>query len=100
MLLKNNMENPFKKIAIIGLGLIGGSIGLAVKRFSNEIHLQGFAKSDLTVKTASLLLIKISLHIMGSEAAILVKSLNPPAEYLTTSFLLTLAKSFAGPTIL
>ena len=36
------MENPFKKIAIIGLGLIGGSIGLAVKRFSNEIHLQGF----------------------------------------------------------
>ena len=52
MLLKNNMENPFKKIAIIGLGLIGGSIGLAVKRFSNEIHLQGFAKSDLTVKTA------------------------------------------------
>ena len=52
MLLKNNMENPFKKIAIIGLGLIGGSIGLAVKRFSKEIHLQGFAKSDLTVKTA------------------------------------------------
>ena len=52
MLLKNNMENPFKKIAIIGLGLIGGSIGLAVKRFNNEIHLQGFAKSDLTVKTA------------------------------------------------
>ena len=52
MLLKNNMENPFNKIAIIGLGLIGGSIGLAVKRFSNEIHLQGFAKSDLTVKTA------------------------------------------------
>ena len=52
MLLKNKMENPFKKIAIIGLGLIGGSIGLAVKRFSNEIHLQGFAKSDLTVKTA------------------------------------------------
>ena len=52
MLLKNNMEDPFKKIAIIGLGLIGGSIGLAAKRFSNKIHLQGFAKSDLTVKTA------------------------------------------------
>ena len=52
MLLKNNMESPFKKIAIIGLGLIGGSIGLAAKRSSNEIHLQGFAKSDLTVKTA------------------------------------------------
>ena len=52
MLLKNNMEDPFKKIAIIGLGLIGGSIGLATKRFSNKIHIQGFAKSDLTVKTA------------------------------------------------
>ena len=42
----------------------------------------------------------MSLHIMGSEAAILVKSLNPPAEYLTTSLLLTFAKSFAVPTIL
>ena len=46
------MDIPFKKIAIIGLGLIGGSIGLAIKRFNKEIKLQGFAKSDSTLKTA------------------------------------------------
>ena len=32
-------------------------------------------------KIFSLLSIKISLHIIGSDAAILVKSLNPPALY-------------------
>ena len=36
-------------------------------------------------RTASLLLRKISRHIMGSEAAILVKSRKPPAENFITS---------------
>ena len=42
------MDIPFKKIAIIGLGLIGGSIGLAIKRFNKEIKLQGFATVSYT----------------------------------------------------
>ena len=47
------MDNPFKKISIIGLGLIGGSIGLATRRYDKKIHIQGFAKSQLTLDIAT-----------------------------------------------
>ena len=47
------MDNPFKKISIIGLGLIGGSIGLAIRRYNKKIHIQGFAKSQLTLDVAA-----------------------------------------------
>ena len=47
------MDNPFKKISIIGLGLIGGSIGLAIRRYNKKIHIQGFAKSQLTLDIAA-----------------------------------------------
>ena len=47
------MDNPFKKISIIGLGLIGGSIGLATRRYDKKIHIQGFAKSQSTLDVAT-----------------------------------------------
>ena len=50
--------------------------------------------------TASPLFINTSRHITGSDAAIRVKSLNPPALYLITSLCVTASKSAAVPTIL
>tara|TARA_B100000212_G_scaffold142163_1_gene107009 strand:+ start:4610 stop:5521 length:912 start_codon:yes stop_codon:yes gene_type:complete len=47
------MDNPFKKISIIGLGLIGGSIGLATRRYDKKIHIQGFAKNQSTLDVAT-----------------------------------------------
>ena len=41
----------------------------------------------------------MSLHIIGSEAAILVKSLNPEAENLITSFFKSASRSEAVPTM-
>ncbi|WP_336824667.1 prephenate dehydrogenase [Sporosarcina sp. USHLN248] len=41
-----------KQIAIIGLGLIGGSLGLALRRGGSPIHLIGFDRSYATVDEA------------------------------------------------
>jgi len=50
--------------------------------------------------TASRLFRKTSRHMVGSEAAMRVKSRKPPAEYLMTSDSVTVARSSAVPTIL
>ena len=46
------MNSTFKKVCIIGLGLIGGSIGLAMKRSKISNQIIGFAKSNSTLKRA------------------------------------------------
>ena len=46
------MEHSFKKISIIGLGLIGGSIGLAVNRYDKNIRRIGVARSEETLEKA------------------------------------------------
>ena len=46
------MKSTFKKVCIIGLGLIGGSIGLAMKRSKISNQIIGFARSNSTLKRA------------------------------------------------
>ena len=46
------MKQLFKKITIIGLGLIGGSIGLALKRAGSTAQLIGVARSQKTLDVA------------------------------------------------
>ena len=46
------MNSTFKKVCIIGLGLIGGSIGLAMKRSKISNQIIGFARSNSTLKRA------------------------------------------------
>ncbi len=46
------MKQLFKKITIIGLGLIGGSIGLALKRAGSTAQLIGVARSQKTLDIA------------------------------------------------
>ena len=46
------MKQLFKKITIIGLGLIGGSIGLALKRAGSTAQLIGAARSQKTLDVA------------------------------------------------
>lgn len=41
-----------KTVAIVGLGLIGGSLGLALKRGEHEIHITGFDRSYATADEA------------------------------------------------
>lgn len=41
-----------KYVAIVGLGLIGGSLGLALKRGDREIHITGFDRSYATADEA------------------------------------------------
>ncbi|HEV2471132.1 MAG TPA: prephenate dehydrogenase/arogenate dehydrogenase family protein [Chthonomonadales bacterium] len=44
--------SPFRRIAVIGLGLIGGSIGLAARAASTAKEIAGFDKSPDTVQGA------------------------------------------------
>ena len=46
------MNSTFKKVCIIGLCLIGGSIGLAMKRSKISNQIIGFARSNSTLKRA------------------------------------------------
>ncbi len=45
-------EAPFRRVALIGLGLIGSSIGWAIKRAGLEIEFVGYARSAETRQTA------------------------------------------------
>ena len=42
------MKNNFDTVCIIGLGLIGGSIGLSMKKNNFESKIIGYAKTDKT----------------------------------------------------
>ena len=45
-------EAPYKRVALIGLGLIGSSIGWAIKRAGLETEFVGYARSEQTRQTA------------------------------------------------
>lgn len=44
---------PFRKIAIIGLGLIGGSLGLVLKKRFRGIEVMGISRSSAKIKLAA-----------------------------------------------
>ena len=46
------MNNTFEKVCILGLGLIGGSIGLAIKRSNISNQITGYARSNSTLERA------------------------------------------------
>ena len=46
------MNNTFEKVCIVGLGLIGGSIGLAIKRSNISNQINGYARSNSTLERA------------------------------------------------
>ena len=46
------MNNTFEKVCIVGLGLIGGSIGLAIKRLNISNQITGYARSNSTLERA------------------------------------------------
>ena len=47
------MNNTFEKVCIVGLGLIGGSIGLAIKRSNISNQITGYARSNSTLERAT-----------------------------------------------
>ena len=46
------MNDTFEKVCIVGLGLIGGSIGLAIKRSNISNQITGYARSNSTLEKA------------------------------------------------
>ena len=46
------MNNTFEKVCIVGLGLIGGAIGLAIKRSNISNQITGYARSNSTLERA------------------------------------------------
>lgn len=46
------MNNTFEKVCIVGLGLIGGSLGLAIKRSNISNQITGYARSNSTLERA------------------------------------------------
>jgi len=46
------MNNTFEKVCIVGLGLIGGSIGLVIKRLNTSNQITGYARSNSTLERA------------------------------------------------
>ena len=46
------MNHSFEKVCIVGLGLIGGSVGLAIKRSNISNQINGYARSNSTLERA------------------------------------------------
>ena len=94
-----NVKPLYNKIALIGLGLIGGSIGLAAKRAGLTAHISGSARTDETrrvaldrglvdhvfetaaeaVADADLVILCTPVGVLGSVAAEIKAALKPGA---------------------
>ena len=46
------MNHSFERVCIVGLGLIGGSVGLAIKRSNISNQITGYARSNSTLERA------------------------------------------------
>ena len=62
-------EPHFEKVALIGLGLIGGSLGHAMKRAGLARHVAGYARSEATRARALEIGFLDSVHASAAEAA-------------------------------
>ncbi|MGR3780678.1 MAG: prephenate/arogenate dehydrogenase family protein [Albimonas sp.] len=63
------MTMHYEKVALIGLGLIGGSFSLAAKRAGLVGHVAGHARTEATRETALRLGLCDSVHATAAEAA-------------------------------
>lgn len=46
------METEFRKVGIVGVGLIGGSLGLSLKKASPRTHVRGFGRNKARLEIA------------------------------------------------
>lgn len=62
------MTQPFEKVAILGLGLIGSSISHAIRAYGGAKTISGHAKSAETLKAAAELKLADTLHASAADA--------------------------------
>jgi cyclohexadieny/prephenate dehydrogenase len=62
-------EVHFERVALIGLGLIGGSLGHAMRRAGLARHVAGYARSEATRKRALEIGFVDSVHASAADAA-------------------------------
>lgn len=62
------MSEPFRKVAILGLGLIGSSISHAIRTYGGATTISGHAKSAETLQVAAELKLADTLHASPAEA--------------------------------
>lgn len=59
----------YERVCLIGLGLIGSSLGLAIHKFNLAGHVAGYARSEKTRQTASKIGFIDSVHDSAGDAA-------------------------------
>lgn len=79
------MKNPFTHIAIIGVGLIGGSLGLAIKRGMKGVMISGWDKPEVLRKARTRGAIDVAASSIASavETADLVILASPTTKILS-----------------
>ena len=83
------MNNVFNKVCIIGLGLIGGSIGLSLKRLNSSSQVVGYAKTKLTLKRA------VERGLVDKVEENLINAVND-ADFVILATPLSMFKSIIG----
>jgi prephenate dehydrogenase len=48
----NYMEMPFRNVAVVGVGLIGGSLGLAFRKLFSKVHILGVGRNKERLEVA------------------------------------------------
>lgn len=83
------MKNVFNKVCIIGLGLIGGSIGLSLKRLNSSSQVVGYAKTKSTLKRA------VERGLVDKVEENLINAVND-ADFVILATPLSMFKSIIG----
>ena len=83
------MNNIFNKVCIIGLGLIGGSIGLSLKRLNSSSQVVGYAKTKSTLKRA------VERGLVDKVEENLINAVND-ADFVILATPLSMFKSIIG----
>lgn len=83
------MNNVFNKVCIIGLGLIGGSIGLSLKRLNSSSQVVGYAKTKSTLKRA------VERGLVDKVEENLINAVNG-ADFVILATPLSMFKSIIG----
>lgn len=83
------MNNVFNKVCIIGLGLIGGSIGLSLRRLNSSSQVVGYAKTKSTLKRA------VERGLVDKVEENLINAVND-ADFVILATPLSMFKSIIG----
>ena len=92
-------DPPFQRIAVVGLGLIGGSIALAVRTRWPSLRILGVDRVDvLQVALARGAIDEGQTTLGGSQGAHLIVLAAPVAQNI--SMVRTLAREIAGSAVI